>query len=273
MLRFVWLLVFAAAAPAAFAASTVRLSRAVTVYSKPDFESKVAFTLREGATISVGNATIKGFKKIRATVAGQNRLGYVPVGDFEFHKDLGTHGWWGAGGGFMYSRLSQASKSFSTSDDVAYTLDEYTSSTFNFLGMAQFGAKNFWRGYLAMRSVDFKSKATLNLNGAPQQDVSVAYKFISVGGQRGWGMFTDWSYIGAGVEFAKSLSNRAKLGTQDLSDKTKAPDYLYVFAMGGANYKISDHWSAFAELRLGAVGNQSPMVTVIEVVSSVIYWP
>ncbi len=260
-------------ADVAFAASKVRLSRPVTVYSKPDFESSVAFSLREGVLISVGNNSVRGFKKIRAEIRGKKRYGYIPLADLEVHKNLGTHGGWGAGGGFLYSRLSQASKSFSTSDEVAYTLSEYTSSSFNMAAFFQKGEKTFWRAYGGLRSVEFKAKAYVNVPGAATQDVEVGYRFIALGGQYGWTLFTDHTYFGGGGEFAKSISNKAKIGSQDLSNKTEAPDYFTAFGMAGAQYKFADHWTAFGELRVGVVGNQSPIITVLEVVSSVIYWP
>lgn len=85
------------AAPPAWAASKVRITRAVTVYARPDFESAVAFSLRAGTLISVADKPVQGFKKIRAILGGKKRFGYIPVADLEFHKDMGKRGPWGWG--------------------------------------------------------------------------------------------------------------------------------------------------------------------------------
>lgn len=233
----------------------------------------MAFSLKAGVQISVGDKAIKGFKKIRAELGGRKRVGYVLAADLETQSDLGKHGQWALGGAVFYSRLSQASRSFSTTDEVTYTTDEYVSSSFNVGVFGQYGVKNFWRGYGVLRSVEYNSKAALNVPGASAQQIEVGYRFLGAGLQKAWSLFGDTFYAGLGLEVAKSLSIKAKIGAQDLSDKSKAPDYAGGHVMGGGQYVISNHWSAFGELRLGAVLNQSPTIGVVEVVVSALYWP
>ncbi len=271
MLRLLVLLLVAA--PPAWAASKVRITRAVTVYARPDFESAVAFSLRAGTLISVADKPVQGFKKIRAILGGKKRFGYIPVADLEFHKDMGKRGPWGVGGGLFYSRLAQGSKTFSTSDDVTYSTSEYVSQSYNVAAFFEFGGRDFWRLYGGMRTVEYESKAVLSVPTASDQQIEVGYRFIAVGGQKAWSVFTENFYAGAGLEFAKSISGNAKIGNQDLSSKVEAPDYVMGFAMAGAQYQFQDHWSAFAELRVGAAVNQSPTITVVEFVASAMYWP
>lgn len=259
--------------PSAFAASQVRVTRPVTVYARPDLEASVAFSIRAGALITVADREVRGFRKIRIISRGKKRFGYILSADLEVQKDLGRRGPWGLGGGLFYSRLSQDSKSFSTSDQVTYTTSEYISQSFNFFAFYEFGGTNFWRLFGGLRSVEYESKATLNLPGSATQAIEVGYRFIAVGGQKAWTIFSPYFYAGGGLEFAKSISAKARIGNQDLSDKVEGPDYVTGFGMLGAQYQVRDRWSIFAELRVGAAANQSPTITVVELVSSVIYWP
>ncbi len=272
MLRILVVLLLAAPIQV-WAASKVRITRPVTVYARPDFESAVAFSLRAGSLITVADKSNKGFKRIRATVGGKKRFGYIPVADLEFQKDLGKRGAWGMGAGLFYSRLSQDSKSFSTSDDVTYTTSEYVSQSFNMSAFFEIGGRDFWRFYGGLRSVEYDSRALVNLPGASAQAIEVGYRFIAVGGQKAWTIFSENFYAGVGLEFDKSISAKAKIGNQDLSSKVEAPDYVVAFAMAGGQYQFHDKWSAFAELRVGAAANQSPTITVLEMVGSIMYWP
>ncbi len=253
--------------------NTIRLGRSLVVYKRPDFRSGVAFTVPSGSVIAVSRRDFRGFKKIRFRSGGKNRYGYVPSSDLTrsgpSSQVVRTH----YGPLASYSILQQKTKTFSTSDQVTYKTGDYESRNFNYGILMQRGARHFWRLYLGHRTIEYTGKATLNVNGAPAQDVFIRYSMLNFGGQMAWSIYSDFWYAGLGFEVNKALSGKARLGGQDLTGYSDLPDYLGGHVMSGIQYSFSRQIKSMAEFRWGLVPNQDPSVTVMELVFSLMYSP
>jgi hypothetical protein len=258
----------------AFAASTVVVQTAITAYSKPDFNAPVVFTVEAGSSILVSTKAYGGFRKIKTQVEGQSRLGYVTAGDLAQQSRPPKEKTWGLGGGFVYSKISQGEKSFTTEDQVKYVISDYAGTTTYPALSLQFGQKNFWRIHAAYKTVGLSGTARkADIPDAPPLAVEVEYTMAVFGAQMAWGLFSKVFYAGGGFDFAKTLSGKVKFGTQDLTDQAEYPDYLGVHVFSGAQVRLSSSLSLLGEARIGAITNQSPVLTVIEIGAALLFWP
>ncbi len=257
----------------AFAASQIQVRFPISVYYKADFESPISFTVEPGSIITVSDKNYGGFRKIKATVFGKAQMGYVAASDLNQQRAPPKKRNWGVGGGFAYTRLSQGAKSFSTADQVNYTISRYTGQTFNPAISFQYGQRHFWRVSGLYRSVVLDGTATTDIASVPKQDIHLEYTMLGLQAQAGWTLWADYWYAGAGIEAAKSMSGSVRMGTQDLTKDAENPDYLSGHGFSGLQFRVKDKYSLFAELRLGAVTNQAPIITVMEIALSVLYWP
>lgn len=260
-------------APAVYGASAIQAQFPLPVYGKPDFESPILFTVEAGTTVLVSDRTYGAFRKIKAKLLGQSRTGFVPATDLKARKAPPRERIWGLGGGFTYSRLSQGSKSFSTVDQVNYKISGYSGQSVSPLLSVQGGFKNFWRAFCMYRRVNLSGDASSDIGGTSAQHVELEYTMLALGGQFAWGLWSDLWYAGLGAEFAKTTASKVMFGAQDLTKDADPPDYISVFGVTGLQLKAGDKFSMFGELRVGAVTNQSPSITVVEVSAQLLYWP
>jgi len=254
------------------AASTIKVQFPLSVYGKPDFESPVLFTVERGATVLVSDKPYGGFRKIKTTVLGKARLGFVPANDLSAQKLPPRNRLSAIGGGVAYSRLTQGSKTFTTADQVNYSISGYSGQTINPTFTYQKGQQSFWRVYGMYRLVNLNGTAKSDIAGVPQQDVKIEYTMIALGGQMAWGLFGKYWYGGFGAEIAKSTSGKVLFGNQDLSGDVENPDYMSGHGMSGLQLRMGDKYSMFVEARLGVVSNQDPVLTVVELVANFMYW-
>lgn len=267
-MRSIFILILLTSLPC-FAASTVRVQTALSVYSKPDFTSRIVFTLQPGTEIAVSSKAYGGFRKIK----GPGGIGYVTASDLHNQNRPPKQKKWGAGAGLTYTRLSQGEKTFETSDDVEYKITGYSGSNVNPVVSAQFGQRKFWRLHLAYKTVDLAGQARTGIAGAQQPEIRVQYKMLAIGAQLGWGLWSDIFYAGVGAEVDKTMSGKVMFGTQDLSNQTEFPDYLGAHIFSGAQIRMGTSLSIFVEGRMGIVTNQEPVLNVMELGASLLYWP
>ena len=257
----------------AHGASQVEVRMPISVYYKADFESPISFTVDPGTIISVSDKSYGAFRKIKATVFGKSQMGYVAASDLSSQKAPAKKREWGAGGGFAYTRLTQGAKTFSTADQVNYTISSYTGQSFNPSLSFQWGQRNFWRLGGLYRSVVLDGTASTDIAASAKQDIHLEYTMLAAQAQMGWGLMTDYWYGGLGAEAAKSIGGSARLGNQDLTKDTEIPNYLSAHLFSGVQFRVKEKYSLFAEFRIGAVTNQDPFITVMEIALSALYWP
>jgi hypothetical protein len=268
-----WVLIVLVISESVWAASKLTTKNRLSVYPRPDEGSGVSFSIPAGESLLVSDGSKNGFKKVRVDVEGHARTGFVLIEDLKLQKDTRPAGSWAVGGGPIFSRFSQGGKTFTTKDQVNYSISGYSGQSVAPAVVLQFGDRDFWRLGGHYRSLELTGTATTDVPGAPSQSIKLTYKMLGAMFEMGWSLWNTSFYLGGGAGYDRTLSGTAFLGSQDLSSSTDFPSFISGHALAGYRFQFSSHWAAFFEARAGAVANQSPMMLSLETTAQVIYWP
>lgn len=243
----------------------------IPIFAKPSSSARVLYYTNEGEELGLRGKTGE-FTKVQVKRQGKWRAGYLYSRDLLKEKSSAAVSGLGAGGGVMYSYLTQGGKSFETEDQVRYETTDFKSTALSFDFLLQFKRKNFWRLIGAYRKTAYTTTAKTNVS-AVQKDVEVQHSMVSVAAQRVWNL-SDALYFGIGVEAARALSATVSIsGSSVPTSDEDLPTYMGVMGIAGVQFKMGASLSAFAELRPLFYVNQSPMVMGAELVVNALYWP
>lgn len=269
----VWIFIVLVLSEWAWGYSSLTTKNRLNVFPRPAEGADVAFAVPAGQSIQISDGSKNGYKKIRATINGQPRTGFVLIEDLKIQKEMHPAGSWAVGGGPVFSRFSQGGKSFTTKDQVNYSISGYTGQSLAPALILQFGDRDFWRIGGHYRTLELTGTASTDVPGAPTQTIKLTYKMLGAVFEMAWSLWGSSFYIGGGAGYDKTLSGTLYLGSQDLSSNAEFPSFLSGHGLIGYRHQFTSHWAAFAEGRAGAVANQSPMILSLEATAQVIYWP
>lgn len=268
-----WILIVLTLSELAWGATKLVTKNRLSVYPRPDERSGVSFSVPVGHDLLVSDGSKNGFKKVRADIDGHARTGFVLVDDLKLQKETRPASFWAVGGGPVFSRFSQGGKTFTTKDQVNYSISGYSGQSVAPALLLQFGDRDFWRLGGHYRNLELTGTATTDVPGAPSQPIKLTYKMLGALFEMGWSLWGPSFYIGGGAGYDRTLSGTAYLGTQDLSSSTDFPSFINGHALVGYRFQLSPHWGGFLEGRAGVIANQSPMIMSLEATAQVIYWP
>ena len=252
----------------------LNMPKAVPVYTKPLEGASLLVMTKEGERIAVRK---RGsiYTRVQVKRAGKWRVGYVFSSDLESPDVVTSRGEFGFGAGGMYSYLKHAGKDFETDDQVQYSTEDFTSSSFSPFFLVQYGQQDFWRFIFTYRLTAYTSSASTDLPGASGRTLTLDHTMYSVILQKMWTPFSKPNvYYGFGLEASKAGDAELVLGGINLPVASEdLPTYLGGHAALGGQLDFGRSLSAFAELRLGGFMNQTPFILSAEVALGMLFWP
>lgn len=237
------------------------------VYREPKPTARKMFFLARGERVLVIRA-VGDWTRVRIHRGTRDLEGYVETSRLAAHMTdapLPDDGW-AVGALFLYSRLSQNGKKFTTEDEVSYSTSRYSSETASPYLAFQLQRHDFWRFIIGRRETRFKGTASTDISGAKPQRVELMHSLFSVGFQRAWSPFLFFRpfYMGIGAEMARGTSIKLKLDGVDYPTSEKdRPLYIGLHGLTGLEFFLGRRISVSTELRAGSFLNQS--VPVLEV--------
>lgn len=252
----------------------VTLPKAIPVFTKPEMGAALLVMTNEGEKVAVRQRGA-AYTRVQVKRDGKWKAGYVLTSDFENPEVSSPRGQFAFGLGGLYSYLHHAKKEFETDDQVQYTTDSFSSSTFSPFLTIQYGNQNFWRLHLAYRTTEYSSSASTDVPGSVPRDLSLEHSMISGVVQKMWTpLGRPVLYLGVGIEAARAIDANLSLGGVNLTVASgDLPTYLGGHLAFGGQLEMGRSLSAFAEFRAGGYFNQSPIIMSAEGALGLMFWP
>lgn len=252
----------------------VTLPKAIPVFARPESGAPLLVMTTEGERVAVRQRGDQ-FTRVQVKREGKWRVGYVLTSDFENPEVSTPRGNFAFGLGGMFTYLHHAKKEFETDDQVQYTTDAFSSSTFSPFLTVQYGQRNFWRLQLAYRTTEYSSSASTDVPGAAPRELSLEHTMISGELQKVWTPFVSPAlYFGGGFEIARAIDADLVLGGVRLPvASSDLPTYIGGHLVVGGQLDMARWLSAYAELRTGGYFNQSPVIMSVEGALGFLFWP
>lgn len=263
--------------PSASAKLHLEVQEDVTVYSRPDIESKVVAQLHYGDMVRIFTKDLKGFRKVVLVVDGRRRVGFVRRIDLKHSRvrtkfPLVTR--YTLGVGLVGSYLRQGDREIETGGGT------YKASVFDgfqqyFEVYYEWPLKTNWQGRLFFnyRRASLEGDAELS-GGSTSTEFEFQEEFFGVGLlAKKYFESRKQVWAGASIEYAKGSEVTVTVlnGTPLNDDEAEPPIFLIFSGHIGYDWPLTDHFYFVTEARVGSVVTTDPFTLMTELHLSGVY--
>lgn len=250
------------------------VSHETPVFQSIGTNSRVLFTLKSGESVEGERTNDEDFYRVRVLREEKWRTGFVEATSLNHisGKPLARRGF-AVGPGYWAASFVQKGKQFTGQDDVQYTTSDFTGSSNAPTLSLQWRDEDFWRLTITQFKSSLRSTATKNVSNLAK-DFVLNQTFVAGVLQKAWTPFSIKNvYFGGGGFLAKSTQVDLQYGGAPLpTNGDDRPVYLGLQAFLGGHSFLASWLSAYVEVRVTDVLNQSPAILIYEGTGGILVW-